>query len=125
MANFDSTITLATAGTARNFTGFGFQPTHLTFRVCAKGATSASSAVFTYGTVDVTGYMTCTTTYSDSTGYQSKNYTDRCVSVWERVSGTLTEVLRANFNSFTADGFKLDVITQNANYQVFVEATDV
>lgn len=125
MSNFDSSITLGTAGTARNFTGFGFTPTHLTFRVCAKGATSASSAVFCYGTVDVTGYMTCTTTYGDSTGHQSKNYTDRCVSVWERVSGTLTEVLNANFHSFTSDGFKLNVTTQNANYDVFVEATDV
>lgn len=124
MSNLDGGITLGTTGAARTFTGFGFTPTHLTFRV---GAKSASSSVdqFCYGTVDSTGYMTYTSQFSDTTGAQSKAGTNKCIVHYERVAGVITKVLEADFHSFTSDGFKLNVTTANSSYDVYVEASTI
>lgn len=124
MANFDSSIAVGTTGTGVTFTGFGFRPTHLTFRIGAKNGSSAANQ-FCYGTVDETGWMTYTSQFSDGSGHQSKAGTNKCFVHYERVSGTITKVLEASFNSFTNDGFKLNVTISSPYYEVFVEATDV
>lgn len=59
--------------------------------------------------------------FSDGTGRQTISGNDRIVSHFDRVGGVLTEVLRANISSFNATQVKYNIITANANYQLFIE----
>lgn len=124
MANWAGSFTLASTGTAINITGIGFTPTRLKFTVGGK-SNSATVIQRSDGWVDETGYIGYHSHYGDSTGFESKHGTNKCLFHRERILGTLTTVLDATFHSFTADGFKLNVTTANANYPVWVEAMDV
>lgn len=119
MANTFGPVTLALTGLRT--TTIGIAPTSLRFII---GAKNSSSTVIqsAHGAVDSSGFQSVLTWYGDSTGFQSTTSTSKCISVWERVSGTLTEVLSASFDSYTASGFKLNITTANSNYQVFIEA---
>lgn len=123
MSNATGSITLNVAGTGRTFSGLSFQPTKLKFTV---GANSGSSATQTFctGAVDSGGTQWVITEYDDHAGNYTYN-TDQSNCVWLRkhTSGWVDE-LKASFNSFTSDGFKLNVTTANANYSVFFEASN-
>jgi len=126
MANFNDAITIATTGTgasAVSISGLPFTPTSLKFVVSAK---SNSSGVIQYcsGQVDSTGYMTFDSIYGDSTGFQSKAGTNKVISLYERVSGTLTEVLNMSWHSYIASGFKLNVTATSTSYTIHLFAKD-
>ena len=124
MANIDGPITCSVQGTARTFTGFGFTPTHLDFEVVVK-SNSGAIQQRCIGSVDSGGYMQYHYSFDDGTTIDSSAGTDRCIFMKEKVSGVLTEVLRATFHSFTSDGFKLNVTTASGSYPVHVKATNV
>lgn len=124
MSNFYGGMTLASTGAPVTISGVGFLPTNLKFTVTSKSGNSAN-IVHALGWVDETGYEGAHSMFSDASGAESKNFSDRCLYVRDRVSGTITTVVEANFHSFTNDGFKLNVTTANPNYQVWIEATNV
>lgn len=121
MAASYGSITLGTTGTGVAFNlGFASAPTRIRFTVGAKGGSSTVNQG-AHGACDGTNQFVLTW-FSDGTSSQSTTSASKCVSIYERVSGVLTEVVAASFNSFTANGVKLNVTTASSNYQVFVEA---
>ncbi len=115
MAVFTGGFTISGTG-SQSYTGVGFQGNDLQLTAGAKGG-SASVNQFSIGNADGTR-QNFVATYSDSTGHKSLRSNNACIVHYERVSGTITEVLRASFTSFDADGFTLNVTTANANYTV-------
>ena len=118
MAFWTGGITVSGTG-SQSFTGIGFQGNDITFRV---GAKNGSSSVVQYcnGTADGTR-QNCESIFGDGSGWKSNRTNSFCVVHYERVSGTVTEVLKFAFTSFDADGFTLNVTTSNTNYNVDVE----
>lgn len=99
----------------------GFQPTALKITVGAKNGSDVT-AHQSVGQCDNSGYSTCNTFFQDGTGSKTFAYTDRLVSIRERVAGTVTEVGKATFNSFTATQAKFNVtVAAGTNYQYHVE----
>lgn len=122
MANNFGALTLSGTGTganARSFTGFGFDPNELEFTVGAKNGNS-SLLNWCQGDVDSGGSQSCNTFFVNPNTRRS--YSDKVIEVWEHVGSTWTVVLEASFHSFITDGFKLNVVTANSDYQVFVRA---
>lgn len=117
MSYFTGTIAHGTTGVKT--IAVGFQP--LAARITV-GAKSGSSAVNqrSEGNTDGTQQFFLSN-YSDSTSDQSKEGSDRLVSQYERVSGTLTEKVRVNLDSFTATQLKYNVVTADANYTLHIE----
>lgn len=105
----------------------GFQPIGMRITVCQKFNTSQTFSHWSYGVVgsyEAELLQFCHSTFQDTTGGQSKTYSDRIVSHWERVAGTLTEKVAATFDSFTTTELKINVTTADANYQFLIEAWD-
>lgn len=65
-------------------------------------------------------YQRVTAIYQDSTGGKTVTTNGRVVSVWERVSGTLQEVLAISIDSFTSSTVEFNVITPNSNYSLHI-----
>jgi hypothetical protein len=119
MLYYNTSITPSTTGIKT--ISCGFQPVGMRITVSAKNGSDTVSHM-SIGQVDNTGYQTCNTTYTDTTGGQTTKYTDRMASVLERVSGTITEVSRANFDSFTATQAKFNcTVSAGTAYQYHVE----
>lgn len=95
-----------------------FTPTWARFTVSAKGSDSVTH--FSFGATDGTNQSN-QSTYGDTTGGKSVTSTTKLISHYERVSGTITEVLSASFNSFVTNGIKLNVTTINTSYPVTLE----
>lgn len=101
----------------------GFQP--VGYRItCAQkfGVTDTLAHVFTGGSdgtrQHVQGF------FQDPTGRQTFTESGKVITQKERISGVITEVLRANHESMQPTGPRVNVITPNSNYQVVVEAWD-
>lgn len=120
MGYYCGRVTVSSTG-ANAFTGVGFQPTAVRIRVSQKVGTTETCNHLCIGTADGTR-QNCSSMYTDATGSTTKDVNTKLISHWERVSGTLTEVLAATFTSFDADGYTFNASTPNANYQVTVEA---
>lgn len=115
-----------TSSTAFGTTGVktitcGFQPIGIRITTGAAAGGPDGFMHYSIGRSDGTN-QTCNWGFADNTLQDSDNYTDRLVSVQENSGGSLAEVMRANFNSFIATGFKINVATANANYDFFYEA---
>lgn len=119
MAYFCGTTTQGTTGIKT--INVGFQPSRLNFTVCQKFGTNEPYHHLSVGRADGTR-QSVNSTYQDTVDGLSLNSTAKCISHYERVAGTITEVLAASFDSFTATGFKINVTIPNASYQIFVEA---
>lgn len=117
MSNFKGGFTISNTG-IQTYSGVGFQGSEIDFYLGSKNGSSTSLDQQLIGSVDSSGYCQAKTWFRDSSGFKYIEYTDRCIAIWERVAGTLQLVLNATFDSWTADGFKLNVATANANYQV-------
>lgn len=96
----------------------GFQPTWARFRVTGKASDTVDH--LSLGGTDGTN-MNCGSTYMDTTGGASFDVNTKVVSHYERVSGTITEVLGAAWDSWATNGVKLNVSTANVNYKVTIE----
>ena len=120
MANCCDSLTLASTGSSVGITmPVTFTPNKLTFEVGSKSGSTTSSSIC-LGTVDSGGYMTYLTTARDNSTSTVKNAdgTNKCVSIWEWVSGAWTEVMSISFVSFTSTGFNLNIASVNANYKI-------
>lgn len=60
--------------------------------------------------------------YTDSTGSQTKRGTDKVISHWERVSGTLTEKIAATMVSIDEEEFTLNFTAADSAYSIHVIA---
>lgn len=116
MAYATGRFTLSTTGLSTFV--LGFQPTWATFRVTGKAADTANH--MSLGGTDGTN-QNCGSTYMDTTGGASFDVNTKVVSHYERSGGTITEVLSASWDSWTATGVKLNVATANTNYKVTIE----
>lgn len=118
MAHVLGPITLSLSG-LRTF-NIGIAPTWLHLTVCEK-ITGDTVSHFSFGKAE-TGSQYCMSTFADTAGADSFNSSAHIVQHYERVGGSITKVLSASFDSFTATGFKLNVDIPNSNYKVLVEA---
>jgi hypothetical protein len=107
------------SGTPTQTIVVGFQPTWARFTVGGKGSDTVTH--FSFGATDGTN-QSVQSTFGDTTGGASFNSGSKLISHYERVSGSITEVLSASFNSFTATGIKLNVSIANTGYSVTLEA---
>ena len=115
MGMYNTTATLGSSGVVSVV--IGTQPIAVEVFVTSKsGETYAHQSI---GFADNTGYTTYHSTFQDTTGgksVQGAASTGKIISMYERVSGTITEVLSANFHSFTSTSVKFTVNTPNSNY---------
>lgn len=118
MAFWTGGVTVGSTG-SQAYTGVGFQGNDITFRVGAKNG-SSSVVQHAIGTADGTR-QNCESVFGDGSGWKSQRTNSYSLIHYERVSGTITEVLKFAFTSFDADGFTINVTTASANYTVDVE----
>lgn len=123
MSNFFGGFTVSGTG-VQTYSGVGFQGTEIEFYIGSKSGSSTTLDQLCIGSVDSTGYTQAKSWFRDSTGFKYIESTSKCISVWERSGGVITEVLNATWHSWTADGFKLTVTTANANYLVEARIRD-
>jgi len=113
-----STISYGSTG-IKTYT-VGFQPVKVTVMVGQKFATGQAFAHHSYGVGLTAANQRCDTHFQDTSSGITVSSDTKIVSVYERVSGTITEVLSIALDSFTATAVKFNVLTANANYQLSV-----
>lgn len=127
MTKFKDRTPVTSTGTGASAVTFniGFQPNSLTFRIFSKSG-STTSTQLCIGGVDDTGYQIYDSQAKDNALTAPKNVggTNKVWSVYENVSGVWTEVMSANFHSFVANGFKLNIPTTSSNYEVQIIASN-
>lgn len=116
MAYFTGRLTLSATGLSTFV--IGFQPTWARFRVTGKAADTTNHA--SLGGTDGTN-QNCGSTFMDTTGGASFDVNTKVVSHYERSAGTITEVLSASWDSWTATGIKLNVAIANTAYKVTID----
>lgn len=119
MSHWTGRVTVSIPGN-NAFTGIGFQPTWMNLRVSQKNGTTETCNHLCLGSGDGTR-SNCSSFYSDATSSTTLDSNTKIISHWERVGGTLTEILAATFVSFDSDGFTLNASTASSNYKVTVE----
>lgn len=100
----------------------GFQPIEARITLGAKDGAVQTWLQKSEGVTDGTSSV-CLSQWGDITaGVKSfKDITGTLASQYDKVSGTWTEVVHANFDSFTATEFKYNVTAANSNFQFIVE----
>lgn len=111
-------------GTKTLVTNLTGAPTWCRVTVGGKAAGGDTQGHFSVGTCDGTRQNT-QSTYSDTTGSASFSSNAKLVSHYERVAGTITEVINAAFSSFGTSGGSGTVVftvtTDSANYDFTLE----
>lgn len=115
MDYLNGTISFGSTGIQSIYTGF--QPKAVEVTVGQRYNTTQNFMHLSVGAGDDT-FQRTTGVYQDTTGGKTVNFDGKIVSVWERVSGTLTEVLSISIDSFTSTTLELNVLTANANYSI-------
>lgn len=118
MSYFNATITPTATGIFD--VPCGFMPTGMRITVGAKSNVQTVSHI-SIGQVDNTGFMTYHSNYADTSGSNSYRGINKMVSHYERISGVVTEVNAAVYNTFYATGAKFQVTLCNSSYQYTVE----
>lgn len=126
MSYYNTTAAYATTGVKTITTNF--QPVNVRLTVSQKYTGTQTYLHYSMGAgglVDVSGTPTMRqhvdSVYQDSTGSQTVSSDSKVVSFYDRVSGTLTEIMAASIDSFTATQLKLNFTTVNVNYNIFIE----
>lgn len=114
MAHALGTITLSTTGLKTFNVGATSTPYFLILTVCSTTGTDTENHK-SEGKAKV-GYQFCQSTCGD----KSRNSSAHVVRHY--VAGSPTPVLEASFDSFTANGFKVNVTIASTAYQVLVDA---
>lgn len=118
MSNFKGGFTISASG-VQTYSGVGFQGNDIDFVVGHKNGSTTSVDNGCEGSVDETGYQECKSRSRDNSNhFKGIDSTSKCISVWEWNGSAFVEVLSAAWNSWTADGFKLNVTTPNSAYSV-------
>jgi len=100
----------------------GFQP--VAMRITVAGKNGSSSVVQrSEGTADGTR-QNYDCIYWDASGGHTKDGNTKMISHWERVSGTLTEVIAGTFDSFTATEGKFNLSAATNTYTLKIELWD-
>ena len=122
MSYFIGTLAYPSTG-VKSTINVGFQPTGIRITSSQK---YPSAQTFSHRSVGVSDGVSqfYDSTFQDTTGGKTINGDNKIVSHWERVSGTITEVLSVKVNSFQPTGPKLEVLTANVNYNLLLEAWD-
>lgn len=97
----------------------GFLPVCVEITVGQKYNTTQNFTHLSIGAGD-NNYQRVTAIYQDSTGGKTVTTDGKIVSVWERVGGTLTEVLSLSISSFTSNTVEFNVTTANSNYSLHI-----
>lgn len=105
----------------RSLTGLGFQPQELELTLCQKTSTSETFVHLSEGSTDGTNQR-CVAVFSDSSGDKSFESTSRLINHMNRVSGAITDVIKATIVSFDADGFTLNFSATTTGYHVHFKA---
>lgn len=118
MSYFTGTIAHSTTGI--KIIPIGFQPAGMRITV---GQKVGVNDITNHKSVGITDGMNqfFDSNYSDGSGHQTKSDSTKLVSHYERVNGSLNEVLAVTFNSFTATAVKYNVTIANANYNLLIE----
>lgn len=111
-------VTLGSTGLKSINLGTPSTPTAVTFIVQNKTGTAESTKHVSIGSYDSTNGQRCTSYVKPSGGSSSPfNVTNKVVSHYE--DGP-TEVLAAEFDSFLSNGVKINVLTADTDYDVYV-----
>jgi len=122
MSHVIGTVTLGSP-TGLTTVVLGFQPIACRLTVSSKGG--EVYAHMSIGAADAANTAVFNSIIQDTTGGKSTQGAatqGRVVSLYERVSGTLTEVLGVNFDSFVSNGVRLNIVVPHSGYQVMLEA---
>lgn len=119
MSYFNGTLAYTSTG-VKSPVVVGFQPTSVTVRVGQKVATTQLFSHLSIGSGTPT-IQYADSFFQDTTGGKTVTASGKVVSVYERVAGTITEVLSMKIDSFTATGVAFEVLTANLNYNVYIE----
>lgn len=122
MSYFVGTLAYGSTGT-KTAIPVGFTPVGVRVWVSQKFNTSQTFAHQSTGMSDGIDQF-YTTIYQDGSGGLTLQGDNKILSHWDRVSGTLTEVLNWELNSLSASGVSFNVVTTNSNYTVILEAWD-
>lgn len=118
MSYFNTTAAWSTSG-VKTIT-VGFQPTSMRVTVGQKFGTTQNFSHLSLGSGEP-AFSHVDSTFQDGTGGKTITDDTKIVSHYERVSGTITEVLAASIDSFTATQAKLNITTPNVNYNLYIE----
>lgn len=114
-------ITLGSTGSKTVNLGISSAPTSVSFIVQNKAGTAESVKHVSIGSATTNGQRT--TSYFKDTGSPSVyDVTNKCISHYDRVNGSIIEVLSASFVSFTNNGFTINVTKANVDYDVYIRA---
>lgn len=116
--NFFGPFTIVGTG-IQTFSGVGFQGNEIEFFAGSKGGSSTTLDQKLIGSVDSSGFQQAKAWSRDNAGhFKYIEYTTKCISIWEYISGAWQEVVNASWYAWTADGFKLNVSAYNINYPI-------
>lgn len=119
ISSYTATTTLSTTGSAVVVATPGFQGKYVAIKASGINGGADTTVKLSLGWGDGTR-QNCDSTFDDGTLTSSKKATDRIVSLWDNVAGTLTEIVSASNPVFTATQLKLDVTTIDTNYKISV-----
>lgn len=119
MSYFTGTAAHSTTGVKT--VSVGFQPVGMRITVGQKVGTAQGFAHKSVGIADGTNQF-YDAFFEDTTGGKTVSGSTKLVSHWERVTGTITEILTVTFDSFTATEVKYNVTLANVNYNLLIEA---
>jgi hypothetical protein len=122
MSEYVATTTLSTTGTGVVVAVPGFLGKSVEIKASGINGGADSTIKLSLGWGDGTR-QNCDSLFTDGTLTSSKKATDRIVSLWDNVAGTLTEIVSASNPVFTATQLKLDVAIVDTNYKISVKIT--
>lgn len=125
MSRVSGAFTLGSVGSSVPITGFGINPTRLTFRASGRNNLSSNTQIY-LGSVDDTGYQGCDSVFDDGTHRESRSLpaNTRCIMIREYVSGAWVTRVEAAFVSYITDGFELNVVQADSAFDIWVDAED-
>lgn len=114
------TVTYATPGLKTIILGTPSTPQSVDIAVQNKyGVNEGVVRHVSMGHADSSGQRV-TSYYKDNSGQDSFDSDSKIISHYERVSGTITEVMAAEFDSFTSNGVKLYITKANSDYLIYI-----
>lgn len=115
------TVTYSTTGLKTIYMGTPTSPTSVDIIVQNKyGVNEGVMRHVSVGHADSDGQEVISY-YKDNSGQASFNSTNKIISHYERVSGNITEVMAATFDSFTSSGIKLNITQANGDYLIYIK----
>lgn len=119
MAYKIGTMTLSSSGLQNINLGTPTAPTSAMLIVQNRNGVVDIPLHVSMGTASVSGQR-CTSYIKDSIINFNIDSTTKCISHYENVGGAATEVLSAAFDSFSANGIRLNVTIPNNTYKVYI-----